>query len=237
MKRLRLLVILMLVLLVPPLSSISGEGSYSVFLPAMAREYLNPKRDDFDGPSLDPMWEWVAEDPADWSLTDRPGFLRIIGHPGGPAAENLLVTEAPKGDYAIRTRVLFTPTSNFQFAGLVLRMNDDNHLCFGRAYCADADPLCVNNGIYFDRVEGGAFVGVNFSTTTACLDEAYLAVRRQNDSYSAYYSANGTNWTLIGTHTPSPGVELSSVGVGNWGDLQDHRIPADFDFVQIRTGS
>ena len=237
MKRLRLLVILVIVLLVPPLSSISGEGSYTVFLPAVAREYKNPKRDDFDGPSLDPMWSWDMEDPESWSLTARPGFLRILSHPGGPTAENLLLVEAPKGDYVVTTRVLFTPTSNFQFAGLVLGMQDDTYLAFGRAFCDLGAPLCVGNGIYFDHMEGGALIGDNFSTPTTNQGEAYLGVRRQDDAYYAFYSEDGATWTLIGTHTPSPGVDLWVIGVSTWNDLADLGIPADFDFVEIRTGS
>ena len=236
MKRLRLLVILMIVLMVPPLSTSSGEGSYTVYLPAVAREHKNPRRDDFNVPLLDPMWEWTLESPEAWSLTARPGFLRIISHPGPPAAENLLLTEAPMGDYTVTTRVFFAPTSNFQFAGLVLRMNDDNWLAFGRAFCNLDPPLCVGNGIYFDRVEDGAMVGDNYATATTNQGEAFLAVRRENDTYSAFYSEDDITWTLIGTHTLDPGVDPSAVGVSAWNDLSDLRIPADFDFFQIRTG-
>ena len=41
MKTLRLVLILVTVLLVPTLGSSSGEGSYTVFLPAVAREHEN----------------------------------------------------------------------------------------------------------------------------------------------------------------------------------------------------
>jgi len=237
MKKLRLLVILMLVLLIPPLSSTSGEGSYTVFLPAVGREHKNPRRDDFNGPLLDPMWEWNEEDPASWSLTDRPGFMRILTHPGGPAAENLLLTEAPRGDYTVTTRVLFTPTSNFQFAGLVLAMNDETYLAFGRAYCNLDPPACVGNGIYFDCLEGGVGIGSNFATATTSQSDAYLAVKRVGNAYSGFYSEDGTTWTLIGTHTVGPDIDLLVVGISAWNDIDDLRIPADFDFFQIRTGT
>lgn len=237
MKKLRVLVILILILLVPPLGSSSGEGSYSVFLPVLGHDYLNPKRDDFNSPSVHPMWSWDVEDPSSWSLTDRPGFLRILTHPGAPSEQNLLLTEAPKGDYVVTTRVLFTPTSDFQFAGLVLGMTDDTYLAFGRAYCGREAPICVGNGIYFDRVEGGVMVGDNFATTTTSQSEAFLAVRRADDTYSAFYSEDDITWTLIGTHTTGPGVDLWAVGVSAWADLADLRIPADFDFFQIKTGT
>ena len=33
--------------------------------------------DDFDAASLDSSWSWIRNDPTHWSLTERPGFLRI----------------------------------------------------------------------------------------------------------------------------------------------------------------
>ena len=236
MKKLRLLVILMIVLLVPPLGTTSGEVSYKVFLPAMAREYKAPKRDDFNGPLLDPMWSWIAEDPPNWSVTDRPGFLRIVCHPGGPDNRNFLWTAAPEGDYEVTTRVLFTPTANFQKAGLVLYMADSTFVSLGRAFCNLDPPLCVGNGIYFDRVEQGTFLGGNFVTATTNPSEAYLRVRREGNAYSAFYSEDGTTWTFMGTHTPSPGVDLSKLGVTSWALMDDLYVEADFDFVEIRTG-
>jgi len=236
MKKLRLLVILVIVLLVPPLSSISGEVLYRVYLPAVEREYKATKRDDFNGPSLDPMWSWIAEDPAEWSLTARPGFLRIVCHPGGPSNRNLLWTAAPEGDYEVTTRLLFTPTANFQFAGLVLYMADGTLLALGRAFCDIGPPICVGNGIYFDHVEEGAGMGGNFAVATTNPSEVYLRVRREGDAYSAFYSEDGTTWSFMGTHTIGPGVDLSKLGVGAKGLRDDLWIPADFDFVEIRTG-
>ena len=56
------------------------------------------------------------------------------------------MTEA---DFAIETHMLFEPTTNYQFAGLVIWQDEFNFLQFGRAFC-DNEGTCVGNGIYFD---------------------------------------------------------------------------------------
>jgi hypothetical protein len=213
------------------------RAAFSLFLPAVQRSYQALWHDDFDEPGLDPSWWWVGENPAHWSLTARPGFLRLISHPGGVAEENLLLRDAPAGDFTLTTRVLFRPTHNFQMAGLVLYGEPGTLLKFGRAYCSAPAPTCVGNGIYFDHLEGGNPVGANFATSTSSQDEAYLRVSRQGTTYSGYYSENGTTWTLVGSHTVGVGVDLPSVGLAVANDVQDIQIPGDFDFFEVRAGS
>jgi hypothetical protein len=109
--------------------------------------------------------------------------LRIILQPGGMGgiarapANNLLWREAPPGNFEMATLVRFTPTSNFQFAGLLIYQDDSNALAFGRAYCSTPD-VCVGNGIYFDSVQFGEY-GQNYATATANPAQAYLRLRRE----------------------------------------------------------
>jgi hypothetical protein len=53
--------------------------------------------DNFDGPALDSRWWWVNEQPDCWSLTVRPGFLRIMTL-SASRAQNLLYQDAPQAD-------------------------------------------------------------------------------------------------------------------------------------------
>lgn len=187
--------------------------------------------DDFDSSSLDPRWSWVNEDPTQWSLSAHPGFLRIMTHSGGVGDKNLLLQSAPTGEFEIQTRVIFTPANNFQIAGLVLYQDNDNYLMLGRAYCDAPPPACVGNGIYFDHVEGGSFIGSNFATSTTAQSEAYLRVVRQGTAYSGYYSEDGISWALIGTHTPNGAIVLSRLGLTAAQGAPE--IPADFDFFRL----
>ncbi|NTV47766.1 MAG: DUF1349 domain-containing protein, partial [Chlorobiales bacterium] len=70
------------------------------------------------------------------------GFLRIVTQ---SPIQNVLVQPAPGADFEIRTRVVFTPTVNFQFAGLVLWQDELNNLKLGRAFCDLGAPNCSNN--------------------------------------------------------------------------------------------
>ena len=220
-----------------------GDGNLDMYgpghwqIPALRLELtvggLTIFRDDFSRPTLDAAWSWLTEDPADWSLTDRPGFLRILTNDQPVGSQNLLVQNIPTGDFEVRTRVLFEPTHNYQAAGLVFWQDTDHYLFFGRAFCDAEPPTCVGNGIYFDLIEGGNFVGDNFSTTTSSQREAYLRMVRQGLTYTAYYSEDDVNWTLIGSHTPSESVAPWRAGSAAGGDLQDTRIPADFDFFEL----
>jgi beta-xylosidase len=183
-------------------------------------------------------WSWVREDPTHWSLTDDPGYMKITLQQGGlgPANnnKNLLIHDAPVGDFEIETHVYFTPTENFQFAGLLLYDDDDNYMMLGRAYCAAPSPICEGNGIYFDHEELGNVVGSNYVMTTTLLGEAYLGIIRDGSVYTGYVSENGTDWTMVGAHTAVSGMVPSYVGLivadGNQGATQ---IPAKFDYFRL----
>ena len=125
-------------------------------------------RDDFDG-ALDPDWEWLNEDPTRWSLDEVPGSISIVAQDVGPdGTHNMLVRSIPKrfdpdAFLTVSTRVAFDPTSNFQFAGLMIGGADPDvdRLQLGRSYC-DVD-VCALGGLYFDRIESGNFVGDNYA--------------------------------------------------------------------------
>lgn len=187
--------------------------------------------DAFTSPLLDPAWTWINEDPTNWSLTDNPGYMRMITYPGGMVAQNLLVQPAPVGDYAVTTRVVFEPASNYQMAGIIVYAAPGNILSFGRAYCDTAPPDCVGNGIYFDNVD--VTNHPNFATAVPDLDVAVLRLVREGLTYSGYYSVDGIAWELIGRHTVDASRGLAHIGVSCGQDNADLKIPADFDYVDV----
>ena len=194
--------------------------------------------DDFEAPTLDGQWFWVREDPSHWSIIERPGFLRITTQQGGLIgtggnAKNLLVRRAPVGSFEIETRVLFTPTENFQMAGLLVGQDDDNFLMLGRAYC-DLAPPYFGNAIYFDHEERGAFFDENYAMTTTVPGEAYLRIVREGTVFTGYVSENAEDWMLVGVHTAVSGLIPSLVGLAaepSWMAVAE--IPADFDYFRL----
>ena len=100
-----------------------------------------PFVDNFDGPVLDSCWFWIREDTSHWSLTQRPGWMRIWTQPGeidnwnnGNDAHNILLRRPPEGDYRAITRVQFSPSSLYQYASLLLYVDDANFLMLKRQY-------------------------------------------------------------------------------------------------------
>ena len=189
--------------------------------------------DDFDG-SLADGWSWLREDPTHWNLTDSPGSLRITLQDGFivlGSAKNVLVRSAPSGSFEIATFVSCTPTSNFQLAGLVVYQDESNYLQFGRSFC-DRAGTCVGNGVYFDNVVAREGTGSAYAPTRASQSQAYLRLRREGTAYTAYYSEDGTNWTVIGQH--DNGLTPSSVGFIA-AQAVHVETTADFDYFTITT--
>lgn len=188
--------------------------------------------DDFDSPTLGSEWSWINEDPTHWSLTDNPGFLRIALQPTN--GTNWLVQPMPAGDFDIQTSLEFTPTANFQIAGLLLYGADDTLMLLGRAFCGFGYPICVEgNGIYFDHNEEGVTISDNFATRTPYEGNAFLRIIHQDDNYTAYVSEDGADWWLVGRHVTGPEIELTSIGLATGTGTQPvGEVFADFDFFK-----
>jgi regulation of enolase protein 1 (concanavalin A-like superfamily) len=187
--------------------------------------------DTFSLAQLNPRWSWINEQPGGWSLTAKPGFLRIIAKP----VPQRLVQPAPKGNFEIATMVNFTPNQNFQLGGLLVSLDNDNFLSLERAYCDLAPPTCEGNAIYFDFVEDGAFSGANFATVFAETGRIWLRIERMGNAYHGYASSNGTDWQLIGVHHASFSPEYVGLIAGNDQGSLPADIPADFDYFILET--
>jgi regulation of enolase protein 1 (concanavalin A-like superfamily) len=187
-------------------------------------------QDDFDQ-ALEPGWFWVREDPSRWSLSTRPGFLRLdLGANDCNNPPNNVALQPPaQGNYEMETMVDFTPQQNFQLAGLIVYQDDDNFLKLGRAYC-DSASLCIGNGIYFDFKNSGYPDKSNFATPTNNPSLIFLQLRKTASSYVGYLSEDGENWTIVGEHVS----EIHPVGIGLYaGQSCGGSLPADFDFLSI----
>ena len=198
---------------------------------ASSDQSVNPAfRDDFDG-SLDEGWQWLGEDPSHWNLTNVPGFLRITLQPSNIApdgrARNFLVRAFPGGDFQIETFVIFEPSSNFQFAGLLIYETQGKAMQFGRAFANCGFEACKGNAIYFDLADPGVVSPPNFVTTVGETSQAWLRLVRTGNRYEGYYSADGTAWKSIGVHT----TNIAPVYIGLIGSQAlEAETTADFDY-------
>ena len=183
-------------------------------------------RDDFDG-ALAEGWTWHQERPTHWSLTEVPGSLRLLTVPGKEWI-NVLLRDMPAGDWEISTRVTIVPTENFAGAMLCVFQDDRNALTLGRAYC-DLD-WCSGDAIYFDQIQDAEFVGDNFGMAVEGRAPVHLRLRRQGLTYTASYSLDGEDWTVVGEHEAA----LPSARVGLVTQKSETKsFPADFDFFEM----
>ncbi|MCC7173499.1 MAG: DUF1349 domain-containing protein [Planctomycetes bacterium] len=197
-----------------------------------------PFIDNFDSPELDSCWTWIREDTSHWSLTERPGWMRIItqsGQDNWPSTpqcclENKLLREVTDSDVRISCKLAFQPNAPFQQAGILVFKDEDNFIWGARSYGQDnAGQQCFimaeQNGSSWD------YHSLPVSDTLV-----YLRVDKTAETYAAYLSTDSVDWTYIGSVTSS----LSANGVikvGLYGatgpDSTVQNIPADFDYFRI----
>jgi beta-xylosidase len=210
-------VIFLMVLLI---GSLTGSASDQA-------KYNSTWTDNFEGSALDPRWSWAREDPIHWSLSARPGYLRIITQTGGiyestEKQKNLLLMPAPKGDFRIVTKCTINPTENFQYAGLMVYQGRNSYVQINRAFTD-------KNSFNFDIEANGTPINqrVPASATTF-----YLRITKHGDTYIGDYSLDGEAWTTAGQGTAS--LVDPKVGICAANNLPGKpQISADFDFFTL----
>jgi serine/threonine-protein kinase len=220
---------------IPPATTTSNTPEIAIpttAAPGLAIEIIdgNSFWDDFNDEMAED-WRWEAEDPAKWSLTIEPGVLQILttetGLENSGIPTNLLLRDAPQGDFEMTTLMWFVPSSNFEFAGLVVFDSAGNAMQFGRAYC-DLPGTCIGNGLYFDNYENSSFTSDNFKTLFRA-EDVFLRLRRTGNTYTASYSVDGEKWTILGQHTR----DFQSARVGLLAAQSDKETPAEFDYFTV----
>ena len=90
-----------------------------------------PTRDNFDSDRLGLQWNFLRNpDPTCWSLTDRPGHLRLRGNeqtPGDVASPAWVGRRQQHMRCRAATQLAFDPADEHDEAGLCVLMNDRHH--------------------------------------------------------------------------------------------------------------
>ena len=195
-------------------------------------------RDDFDGPALIPEWSWINEDASSWSLTERPGYLRIHTQPGtldeaNNSAHNVLLRAAPPAPYVLSTRFELHPTQEFHEAGLLVYQDADNYVKLSRLYSTRL-PSEGDDFYLLNQEVAGVRSGAIYVPTSQQAIELQLLVEATNVT-GAYRDASG-RWITLGTLNVGALASSASVGIlANNGISSPPAlsIPVDFDFVTV----
>jgi beta-xylosidase len=155
---------------------------------------------------------------------------------GTVANASLLVQKAPTGSYEITTYIAFSPTQDFQQAGLVMYGN-------GLDFCK---LVYVYNDQDHNR---GKSAGVRLNTpgnptslihitprTSGYFLQLDVQVGKKGATYTGYASPDGTKWQPVRPSYPPSTIIPAYIGLyaatGNGSTAPP--IPADFDFFQER---
>lgn len=110
------------------------EQHYPLPFPGTPQRRRSEFIDDFDGDSLGPEWNFRRlPRPGSWSLTERPGYLRLNAGPevirerGRASLAGIRQTDT---GFSYETRMLFSPGSDGSEAGMALFQKDDNYIGF-----------------------------------------------------------------------------------------------------------
>ena len=196
----------------------------------------DPVRDDFDNDKLNLYWNFLRNPYAkDWSLTERPGYLRLNG-----SALSFMQNDSPafvcRRQTALKavasTRVDFTPVSDNEEAGLVIRGNDKNHydLLITKR---NGKRVAVMRQYLDDKVASEKSVKLPEG-------EVVLKIKAYPDKYDFYVEADGNRPLLLDTAqtrnlaneviTGFTGVYIGMYASGNG---MSNANPADFDWFDF----
>jgi pyrimidine-specific ribonucleoside hydrolase len=233
----RFLIALCLILLLASsaLALTALKQGEALYLARLTKVWMDP----FDGPVLDSGWMWMRPDSMNWGLDTSTGRLRIVTQPQSlffetpNSQENILLRVAPPVNFTITTHVAFTPTQDFQQAGLLVYRNDDNFVLVNRGYCSTCST--GGQGIYFDSEHDGTptFLAADTYLPTT----AYLRIVRSGSTYIASYRQDQGNWIVLG-QVNRPDLSSTLVGISATNSNPEPSIPsinADYDFFQIES--
>ena len=199
--------------------------------------------DEFESAAgLRSRWQWLEEDPTSWSIQNSGlrSYLRL--QVATQPKRNILLTRKaiPDGrDFTIETMVVFRPTADFQGGGLLVYQDDNNCLTAIRAFCDLGGPICVGDGFYSDLVVGGVWESPNYATEIPAFSAAaptavavWLRISREGTIYNVYYSLNGLDWTLVGSHVANFRNVRVGLTAGN-NQAGDPATTASFDYFSL----
>ncbi|MDP1548181.1 MAG: hypothetical protein Q8L87_19380 [Anaerolineales bacterium] len=189
-------------------------------------------RDDFNS-DLEPGWQWLNENPAAWNLVQFPGFLQIHAESGYinlGTAKNVLVRNAPEGDFIVEASLNYSPDDSDQFAGIVLLESTRDYLQVGLGYCPPVVG-CPGPGFYVDIYKNGKFT---LPRNSMSFTENALVIRVivQAGTISVFTSPNGAVWY----RSFQGPVDIKVVQVGLFAGQNNEvlTIPAMFDYFELK---
>ena len=213
----------------------------------LVEETASTYDDEFDGPTLNPNWYWLREDPSRWSLDALPGKLRITtsGDLNSQCDnyQNILLQEAPSGDFEVETQVFIHPEQNYQHGGLIILDDPDNYIKLHVAWNDSffQESFSWGQGIALASEKNGTYIDWENrpKTSLRITDEGmFLKISKKGTAYHGFYSNDGKAWVELGS-LDMPPMRAAKVGIFGMTGVDSNcknfapEIPVEFDFFHV----
>lgn len=168
--------------------------------------------DEFNGSSISSQWKWIRENPSNSSLSQKPGFLAITSEVGDVSegtnnAKNILL-QSTNNDWVIETKLVASRIpSQPENAGIIVYGDDDNFVkLMFRAVIKTTrmgrpgDPLPPGT-VDLIMEENGitkSMGSINLQKPIINNNPLILRLEKKGSLYTAYYSMDGDEFTLLG---------------------------------------
>jgi beta-xylosidase len=210
---------------VPYANNPIGDPITSPNLPDGGIDWFVPRSDNFTSTTIKPDWHFFRKDDGSlWSLTDRPGWMRI--KPGSNTKD--ICKKDMHRFYNITTMVDFDATSSSQEAGVrILSGNNDLTI-----------KLC--SGFNGSKKIMFYFGSTSYEATNSVGTKVWLKMERKGQNISGYFSADGLAWTKVGSDINVASLDKTQPSYNQWVcnsiAIYASNKTADFDLFMFKDG-
>ncbi|WP_168735773.1 heparinase II/III family protein [Cohnella fermenti] len=194
--------------------------------------------DDFSSTVVQGHWSVTNNDRAYWTVVERPGYMRIKTQPGdlwatSTGQKNLILQVPFFPDYQVETKLEFSPTTNYQAAGLILYADEDNYIKFDRAYDSSRGGAIVRVVREFQTASDTFFRAVDAIPDPLVGSDIMFRLTKRGVTLKAEYSGDGTNWTTFGStyQIPSDTMKIGMHAMNTAASTVPKN--ADFDYFHV----
>ena len=199
----------------------------------------SPARDDFDGGELGLPWNFRRNpDPETWSLTERPGWLRLKGNACGLQDAEPLAFIGRRQQHircVARARLEFGAATEAEEAGLTVLMNEEHHYEIVRTLRGGRQAVVVRKQVGDLTIEVA-----NVAWQAASI---VLEIRADQDLYTLSYGEDERSLAPLAmgrvrylTQQVADGFTGVYLGMYATGNGRPCEQPADFDWFDYREG-
>jgi beta-xylosidase len=198
-------------------------------LPSSGIPWMVPKSDFFANGKLNPEWSFLGYTPlASFSLTERPGWLRLKPRTTADSATNTVIKTDAEHNYSLITHLDFNATLKTHEAGIRI-MNGMQNLSAKIYSSVDATGqklICFS------------FAKTSYKVANTIGNDLWLKLVRVNHILTGYYSINGVTWVQVGNQIDVSTLDSYTANYNGWcGNRQGLYVQgatADFDLYIYR---